>query len=564
MARMRRHLVRSTACWRNRMRSLTTIVAAVAALAGALCAEATPAAADDANIVVLARHGIQPTADSIARYLESLHPDGESKARFAKLIRQLGDEDFFRREEASAALRREPLVSVELLEKASRSADPEVRWRATQVLATAEQTFEAVLLAALHTVTKQEINGLAKPILRTFPLCKKSQLRAAAVDAFAATVTAEDTPLLRQQLKAKDADIRVASVTAISAALGEDAIEDLLPLLGDEDERVALAAARALANAGGRQSLATLVHLLEAESIDVRIMAVGALRELTGQHFCYLAYDPPENRAAAVAQWKKWIAGPGRNAPLKYPIEDIAYELGRTLYCQYGTGKVYELDASREKIVWQKELGQNPWACLGLPNGHRVIALYSGRVVVEFDRTGTEIWRSSYLPGGPMSVQRLADGQFLAACTDSGQVVQVGNDKKITWTITLAGRPVDARRLDSGRTLVALQNGGKVVEVDRSGKIVWEITGLSNPMSAQRLGNGNTLVCCMGAGRVIEFGPDKSEVWSKGGLSNPYQAQRLSNGNTLITEASGLIEVDSDGNKVWHKTVSGISRSHRF
>ena len=59
-------------------------------------------------------------------------------------------------------------------------------------------------------------------------------------------------------------------------------------------------------------------------------------------------------------------------------------------------------------------------------------------------------------------------------------------------------------------------------------------------------------------------GSAKKEVWSKDGLSNPYQAQRLSNGNTLITEASGLLELDPEGKKVWHKTVSGVSRSHRF
>jgi len=543
----------------NPMKPLITILIATAA-----CALSPAASADDAHIAVLARHGIQPTADSIGNYLDSLHPDEESKARFARLIRQLGDDDFFRREEASAALRREPLVSVELLEKATRSEDPEVRWRATQVLATAEQTFQTILTAALRTVDGQKIKGLAEPILRTFPLCRKSHLRATAIAAFAATVTAEDADLLRKQLQAEDADIRGAAATAIATALGEEAIADLLPLLDDETEQVALAAARALANTGGRQSLATLANLLEAESVDVRIMSVGALRELTGQHFSYLAYDPPETRAAAVAQWRKWIVGPGRNAPLKFPIEDVAYELGRTLYCQYGRGIVYELDASREKVVWQKTTGQHPWACQGLPNGNRIVALYSGRVVVEFDGTGTEIWRSEHLPGGPMSVQRLADGEILTACTDSGQVVEVDQDKKIKWTITLAGRPVDARRLDNGRTLVALQNGGKVVEVERSGKIVWEVAGLRNPFSAQRLANGNTLVCCMGAGRVVEFGPDKKEVWSKDGLSNPYQAQRLSNGNTLITDSSGLTEFDPEGKKVWHKTVSGLSRSHRF
>jgi hypothetical protein len=357
-------------------------------------------------------------------------------------------------------------------------------------------------------------------------------------------------------------------VTAFTALAGLPLDEaefaaDAARLLYDAEDQVRLAAARALADRGRRESLAELEKLLGSPQLEVRVEADRTLRALTGQQFGFTAYEAEEQREAARRRWQAWIASDGPTAGLHFPLRTVAYELGRTLVCNYTESKVYEYDARGEK-VWESTVGPQPWCCQGLPNGHRLVGTYNDQQVTEYDERGKEVWKAGGLPGGPTSVSRLDNGHTLIACTDSQRVVEVDHAGKIVWNITVDGRPVQAQRLGDGRTLVVLQNGGKVVEVDRQGKVLWELSAPENPFSAQRLENGNTLVSMMTSGEVREFDRNKTVVWKYGGLTNPYDVQRTSSGTTLIVDNAGVVEVDAASKVVWRLTMSGVSRAYRF
>jgi hypothetical protein len=73
--------------------------------------------------------GIATTTEGLAAYLRLYCPGSEQQAQYVALLRQLGDDDFFRREAALQTLERTPILDATALEAAGHSDDPEIRWR---------------------------------------------------------------------------------------------------------------------------------------------------------------------------------------------------------------------------------------------------------------------------------------------------------------------------------------------------------------------------------------------------------------------------------------------------
>jgi hypothetical protein len=395
------------------------------------------------------------------------------------------------------------------------------------------------------------------------PLCDDEHLRQQLHRSLTVTAAPADAGFLRQQIAGGDPQVRLAAIVTLAAALGPDADADALSLLADASETVQAAAARELANHGRREALPALVRLLESSDTAIRTRSIQTLRALTGQHFDYTVYALVEQRTQAVAAWKTWLAADGMTAPLAFPLKEVAVSLGRMLVCDHAQNLLVEYDTDG-KQVWQAAVGTQPWACQGLPSGHRLVGSYQDKSIVEFDARGQEVWKHTGLPGGPTSVERLENGNTLIACTEGGVVVEIDPAKKIVWQATLEGRPVDARRLEDGRTLVTLQNAQKVVELDASGKQVWEISGVGQAFSAERLASGNTLVCAIGHNKVREFDRVGRVVWERGAFTTPYSAQRLPSGNTLVVDSSGAIEIDPQGKVVSRLARANLSRAWKY
>lgn len=498
----------------------------------------------DGTADALRARGIEPDAAGVVRYLSRLAPTDENRERAVGLVRRLGDEDFRAREEAYEQLRlllpALRALAADAIDGALKSNDLEVQSRARRLLresTTAEARF--VFRAALVQAGRLKAKGAAAAVLPLHDIVEDPFVRRSMVVAVRDAADKDDVPRLR-----------AAGSPPAVAALGRLG-EDVAPYLQSGDETIRLAAARALVDRGDRAGLAPLGELLSSKDEMIARDAASALRLATG-----VFHDTPE-------KWTKWIRDEGATAKLTFPLPDRPPELGRTLICIYGQNKVIELDSAGKEIFEANGMA-HPWGCFGLPNGHRLVAAYSNQKVVEYDETGKEVWSKDGLPGGPMSVQRLENGNTLIACSDSHKVLEVARDGSIVREETIEGRTSDADELDNGNWLVTLQNGNKVVEVNRAGETVWTLDGLSSPLTAQRLENGHTLVAEMGVGRVAEYDRSGNRVWFKDGLSSPYDAQRLENGNTLVVDGSGVTEFDPTGKEIWKHAQGSVSRIRRY
>lgn len=530
-------------------------------------AEKPALAPDDPSVRLLHDHGVEPNTASLRNYLKSMLPDSNSRKQQAKLIQDLGHADYHVRERSMKKFLRLPSVHVDLLKRAAKGPDPEVRWRAGRLLKTASQRSSDILHASYSVIADGAIKGLAADVLATMPLCTENFLLNSAARALKVTATKKDAALLKKHLDDTSQPIRLAAVDAYAEALGAEADPLLLKLTEDDDETVKVHAAIGMIRHGNRDALPILGRLLESKTLEVRVSAVKTLRAVSGKRFKFIAYDEEKNRARARDDWNNWIASHAATVDLKLPLKEGSYEIGRLIICDYMRHRVIELDLNHKQI-WEHPAGRHPWAVQGLPNGHRLVASYSDRAVKEYDAKGRLVWAKTELPpgstGGPTSVERLENGNTLVACTDSHKVIEINPRGDTVWTVSITQRPTDAHRLENGRTLICLQNGGRVVEVDRKGAVKWQITGLSRPFSAYRLENGNTLVACSGNGAVIEYDRRGKEVWAKRGFTNVYDAQRLANGNTLIGDNRGIREVDRNGKIVWEKAMTGVSKFHRY
>jgi outer membrane protein assembly factor BamB len=422
-----------------------------------------------------------------------------------------------------------------------------------------------VVGSAINVVAQQKTPGGAAAVLALAPLLTEDYLTLSATLAIDATATAADVPALKAAIAGGGPAAQLLSVRSLARLAPQEAKEVLTPLLAPGDDRLRLAAARALVNAGDREVLQTFVALLDSKTPRIRMRSHQSLRALSGQKIDFASEASPAERAKAVAAWKQWVSTEGLTASLKLPLTEQNVQLGRTLYVSQSQSQLVELDADK-KQRWQTRLPGPAYGCQGLPNGHRLVAVYAQSLVIEYDADGKECWRKDGLPGPPYSVQRLDDGSTLVACADIQQVIEIAPSGKTT-PINVQGRPMSAQRLDNGNTLVALQQGNRVVEVDKAGKIVWEARTGNGPGHAVRLENGNTLVSLMNTRQVVEYDPTgKTIVWrSQARLMNPYAAQRLPSGNTLVADFQGLHELDAQGAKVvWEQRVPNCTGLSSF
>lgn len=519
------------------------------------------------NHKLLASHGVAANTESLTDFFRGLHPTAENLKRMKQQIQELGADDFFRREAATRALLQSPLHSPQILADAAKSKDPEIRWRAQQVLKLAENQTSRLLYAALAVTAEEQVPGVVESILNTLPLCDAEYLRKQAETALIATATEDDIPLLTAAASGRFAGIgenpvcQRCAVNALEAVAGEEADTTLVSLLSSESEVLRLSAARALLNHGNRAGLKPAVELLEHKETNIRVQAIRTLSSATGKKLGFVAYSPAEAREPALVAWQEWLSDEADTAELQWPLGSSEILLGRTLLANYTQKKVVEYD-EEHKEVWSVPLN-GAWACQGLPNGHRLMASYTDSVLLEYDATGEKVWEFKDLPGKPYSVQRLENGNTLVPCYNS-EIVEIRPNGSIAWRQKLPDRAKYAQMLDSSLILLVYYNSGRVVEIDRQGKEQWSIDGMQRPYGVQRLDNGNTLVANRGGNLVVEVDREGKRVWEFTHKSSLYYAQRLPNGNTLVTGSSSVIEVNSKGETVHDFGVSGVRGSHRF
>jgi outer membrane protein assembly factor BamB len=446
----------------------------------------------------------------------------------------------------------EPVVTLKLLtELLANSPPPRTGEQASSPLTVA-------LVASITALRQHQPPEAVDAILAAAPLLREEYLQGAATFAVDAVAKEADVPRLLAALKSNSAAAQQIALPATVRLAPDRAKPQLQQLLASADDRVRLHAARALANLGeSQQVLQTLVGLLSSDNVAVRSRSQQTLEALTGQHIPFAPEGAAADRAATARAWRAWLAAHS-TVTLKLPLADRAAAIGRTLLVT--PAGLIELDAEHRER-WRMRLPGAAWGCQGLPNGHRLVAINSHSMVIEYDDSGKEVWRKDRLPAPPTTIQRLENGHTLVACGHAQQVVEIAPDGSIT-SIPVPGNPISAQRLDSGNTLVALDQTPRVIEIDRAGNVVWEVrTGSSAPLHAVRLASGNTLVT-LGPGRqVIELDAAGQTVWQTHvPLTNPFAAQRLPGGETLVADQTGVRAIDASGRQIlWQHRAAQVT-----
>ena len=175
----------------------------------------------------LADYQLEPTTESLAAYLASLHPTPEREKELRELVARLGDNDFARREDAMRQLTRQVSGIAPLLAEAMRGDNAEIRWRAKVVLDETERESRARPGSCVRRHSREkDCRSGGTPLS---PCC-----RSAATSRCGSSCAAPWWPRSGQptracsgkQIAAGDAQARIAAIVALAAVLGPEADDD--------------------------------------------------------------------------------------------------------------------------------------------------------------------------------------------------------------------------------------------------------------------------------------------------------------------------------------------------
>jgi hypothetical protein len=120
-----------------------------------------------------------------------------------------------------------------------------------------------------------------------------------------------------------------------------------------------------------------------------------------------------------------------------------------------------------------------------LRNGNMVY-VQSNNQLVEVDPRGNELKTVSVgNTGGWASVEKEPSGTYLVALYSGRKVVEVDDRGKVLWECSVES-PGHATRLRNGNVLVASIEGRKVMEINRAGTVVWQQATQGRPFHVYR------------------------------------------------------------------------------
>jgi HEAT repeat protein len=471
-----------------------------------------------------------------------------------ELVRNLGADDYFTREKASASLVALGRVALSLLEDAAKDTDAEVKHRAAECVRLIKQdTVAALPSAVIRLVGKKKPDGAAEVLLAYLPHVDNETIAEEARNALAAVALRHGR--LEPAVKAALADAnpvrRAAAAEAVARAGSADERSAVVALLKDPEPSVRLRVALTLAPLKEKQAIGVLIDLLAQLKPEQLWSAEELLFRLAGEQAPAVSLGESaaarsKCRDAWAAWWKdneakvdlaKLTQPPAllghtvvvlldrhlvmeldRDNKPRWTINNIQFPLDvqplpgdRVLLAEQSANRVTERD-HKGNILWQKDI-EAPIVAQRLRSGNTFIASQS--VLTEVDRTGKQLYTHA-LPGGSliMRAQKLPNGD-IACITSSKLFLRLDAKGKILGRFS-AGVDTSGGRVDvlrNGHVLVPHMYENRVVEYDGEGRVVWQAS-VSQPIAALRLPNGNTMVTSMNQLRAIELDRAGKEVWT--------------------------------------------------
>ncbi len=291
----------------------------------------------------LRQYEVEPTVDGVMGVLRQWRPSAENQAQIARLVRELGDDNWTVREAASRHLANMgTLAEAALRDAAEGSRDAEVVLRARKLLAKGRQDRAEELLRAALAWLRESPTPQATPLLLDLLPLLPDASQSAAREALWECAGPENVLRLREAIGDARPEVRNAAIPALERAAGAAAVPDLEPLLRDKSEATRLAAARALLDRRPRPSIAALLGLLDARQPGVCQQAAWLLQQVSGIPG---DTEPLPDIPIAAARWSAWAAAEnivkpvarprrlGLKAPAGWPLCPVSVCAGQARQC---------------------------------------------------------------------------------------------------------------------------------------------------------------------------------------------------------------------------------------
>jgi hypothetical protein len=539
------------------------MILALAALGTAQADEADELAKYDER--VLRADGVGTNGADVLALFRKRTLSAEDLAGIPKLIRQLGDNEFDRREEATRKLASFGPPVVLLLQPATKDEDAEISRRSREIVAAIRAQGTAVPMAAARHVARTRPAGAVPVLVQYLPFADDAAVVGEVMDALVAlTPRAEDADVaLKDAMKDPLALKRAAGAYVLGRARDDARRGEVRKLLADMDATVRFRAALGLLAGRDKAGVAPLIDLASGTHGDLTWQAEDLLVRLANGFPPGLTFgDTLQARATRLEAWTTWWKANEAKVDLA-KLDEHPHYLRYTLVPEMHANKVWEVDADK-KVLWETKIDGCPIDAQVLPGGRFLVAELNAHRVTERDqKTGEVLWE--YKINTPIACARLPNGHTFIGTNHSLHVV-TPDGKEV-----MAYKPADnffihsVQRLRSGH-MVCVSMDGAVREVDPTGK---EVRTVPLPIRGSWSGiegvpGGNYLAVNNAEGKVLEVDKTGKVVWEYQKQGACY-ASRLPNGNTLvISNASGITEVTRDKTEVWNQKIeSSLWRAHR-
>ncbi len=498
--------------------------------------------------------GIAVEDNSLLDFLRTRTLDEAGLARIHHLVKELGDRTFGVREAASKGLVELGKPAAPYLERAQRSADPEVSRRAEECLRVVNERDGRPGIAGVvaRVIGLHKSTGASKVLLAYLPFAENEEVAEQVLGALAqvALVDGKPDPTLIAALAATLPERRAAAAWALAGVTDKTTRSKVAALLQDKEPTVRLRTAVALLEHDEPSGIPVLIALLDKLPLKQILIVEDALFPVAGASAPVTTFgaDPAAPRRCQAA-WQRWWTEQGKTLDLKkqkvhqsergftaivmldegrvleldkedkvrlrfeginFPLDVQMLAGDRLLAAEYRGDRVTERD-SAGNIIWEFHF-EKPLVAQRLPNGHTFMA--NEQQFLEVNREGKEI-SSLRRPGGDriMKACKLPNGD-IACVTYSHLYFRLDpHGRELTaFPVNLATSGGRLEVLPSGHVIVPIKEQNRVVELDGNGRVVWQAY-FNQPVAAVRLRNGNTLVTSYDEMRAVEIDSTGKEVW---------------------------------------------------
>ena len=347
----------------------------------------------------------------------------------------------------------------------------------------------------------------------------------------------------------------IKRIAAAEALIGvKEHLPAIRKMAQDADPQIRLRVSIALINGKEREFLPVLIDLLgvlnaeelwQAEELLLRIAQTAdkdAPNVTLGK--------TEETREKCRDAWSDWLTKNSDKVDLA-KLEQVQAYFGYTLIVQQSplrflggkqippTGVVMELDKEK-KVRWRFELPNVQTVDAFVIRQDRVlVAEHSGSMVTERDFAGKEIGFKQALPGRPISVQGLPNGNVFVVMQN--RIIEYDRDNKEVFTLNRFNEAIfRGRKLRNG-DVVFITNNGQLTRMDAKQMnvktyFVGYLPGYFGSMDT--LPNGNVIVPDHNRSKIVEFDANGKKLDNEIFSQFPSSVMRLPNGNTLVGSQS--------------------------